>query len=150
MPAMADPDSAGEYLLASLPIGLWTEASRALSRNPTYVQQYIRRGKPLYLSDNDRRILVRLYNLDPARLRPPVKRGRRLGRPPENVGRQHLVDADLAQILLDTPQAAVLLRAFAGMSPTDQRAFLRLARSIPRAVVAVTPDNPGRPAAITV
>lgn len=120
-----------------------------MSRNPTYVQQYIRRGKPQYLFDADRRILVRLYKLDPEKLRPPVKRARRLGRPPENVGGQHLVDANIAQILLDTPQAAPLLRAFAGMSPSDRRAILQLARSIPRAAND-PPVDPARAVAITV
>ena len=156
---MADPDSARKYLLASLPIGQWTEASRALSRNPTYIQQYLRRGKPQYLSDADRRILVRLYKLDPDKLRPPVKRARRLGRPPprppagECRRPASLVNAGLAQILLDTPQAAPLLRAFARMSNSDRRAILQLARSIPRAVAdtpADTPADTARPVAITV
>lgn len=52
--------------------------SRLLGRNPAYVQQYIKRGSPRRLSEEDRRRLARYFGVDEAVLgAPPVAdRGR--------------------------------------------------------------------------
>jgi hypothetical protein len=53
--------------------------SRLLGRNPAYVQQYIRRGSPRRLAEEDRRRLARYFGIDEARLggpaAAPAKRG---------------------------------------------------------------------------
>ena len=65
--------AAHEYLEGALPLGQWAAASQLLGHNHAFIQQYIRRGKPKFLSDPDRAMLVRLYELDPDRLAPPEK-----------------------------------------------------------------------------
>lgn len=75
MRAMADPtmETARSYLEASLPLGQWAAASHAIGRDHAYIQQYIRRGVPRWLREEDRDILCRLYDLDAERLKPPAK-----------------------------------------------------------------------------
>ncbi|TXG83001.1 MAG: helix-turn-helix transcriptional regulator [Sphingomonadales bacterium] len=41
----------------------YASVSRLLGRNPTYVQQFIKRGVPRRLSESDRRILARHFNV---------------------------------------------------------------------------------------
>lgn len=48
-------------------------ASRALKRNHAYLQQFVRLGKPRYLKEEDRDLLVTLYGIDPKPLTPPAK-----------------------------------------------------------------------------
>ena len=127
---MADPESARAYLLASLPHREWTTISRALRRNPAYIQQYIRRGKPKWLSEDDRRILVRMYDLDPTKLRPPAKTAAPPRPRPVRERRKQMIDADLARILENSPGAPELLRTYTRMQPRDQRALLRLVGSV--------------------
>lgn len=49
-------------------------ASLALGRNHAYLQQFIERGKPRYLHEEDRRALADLYQIDVDDLRPPPKK----------------------------------------------------------------------------
>jgi hypothetical protein len=48
--------------------------SRLLGRNPAYVQQYIRRGSPRRLAEDDRRLLARYFGVDEALLGGPEAR----------------------------------------------------------------------------
>lgn len=73
---MAPPrdDEARAYLaefLATAGIDM-KAASLAIGRNHAYLQQYIKSGKPLWLRENDREGLARLYGVDPERLKPPA------------------------------------------------------------------------------
>ena len=45
--------------------------SRLLGRNPAYVQQYIKRGTPRRLAEEDRRLLARYFGVDEAALGAP-------------------------------------------------------------------------------
>ncbi len=49
--------------------------SRLLGRNPAYVQQYIKRGSPRRLAEEDRRRLARYFGIDEARLGGPAGEG---------------------------------------------------------------------------
>jgi phage repressor protein C with HTH and peptisase S24 domain len=50
--------------------------SRLLGRNPAYVQQYIKRGSPRRLAEEDRRRLARYFGIDDDRLGGPAIEGR--------------------------------------------------------------------------
>jgi hypothetical protein len=53
--------------------------SRLLGRNPAYVQQYIKRGSPRRLAEDDRRLLARYFGIDERVLGGPAgERGRGL------------------------------------------------------------------------
>jgi hypothetical protein len=46
--------------------------SRLLGRNAAYIQQYIKRGSPRRLAEDDRRLLARYFGVDEARLGGPA------------------------------------------------------------------------------
>ncbi|WP_414713678.1 S24 family peptidase [Sphingomonas sp.] len=46
--------------------------SRLLGRNPSYVQQYVRRGSPKKLDEADRAVLARYFGVEESRLGGPV------------------------------------------------------------------------------
>lgn len=48
--------------------------SRLLGRNPAYIQQYIKRGTPRRLGEEDRRLLARYFGIDEAGLGGPPAR----------------------------------------------------------------------------
>jgi len=50
--------------------------SKMLGKNPAYIQQYIRRGSPRKLDENDRRRLAEFYGVDESRLGAPAARAR--------------------------------------------------------------------------
>jgi phage repressor protein C with HTH and peptisase S24 domain len=50
--------------------------SRLLGRNAAYVQQYMKRGSPRRLAEEDRRLLARYFGVDEARLGGPASSGR--------------------------------------------------------------------------
>src|SRR5687767_6926573 len=45
--------------------------SRLLGRNPAYIQQYIKRGTPRRLAEEDRRLLARYFGVDERELGAP-------------------------------------------------------------------------------
>ena len=47
--------------------------SRLIGRNPAYVQQYIKRGSPKRLAEDDRRALARYFRIDEALLGGPAR-----------------------------------------------------------------------------
>jgi phage repressor protein C with HTH and peptisase S24 domain len=47
--------------------------SRLIGRNPAYVQQYIKRGSPRRLAEDDRRALARYFRIDEALLGAPAR-----------------------------------------------------------------------------
>jgi hypothetical protein len=51
--------------------------SRLLGRNAAYVQQYIKRGSPKRLAEEDRRLLARYFGVDEERLGGPARSGGR-------------------------------------------------------------------------
>lgn len=56
----------------------YSAVSRMLNRNPAYIQQFIKRGSPRKLDDEDRRILARFFGVDEQLLGgppPPVRDG---------------------------------------------------------------------------
>lgn len=67
-------EAAREYLRHSLPEGGWRAASLAIGRNHAFIQQYINRGKPTWLKEWDRGLLVSLYDFDADRLKQPPKK----------------------------------------------------------------------------
>jgi phage repressor protein C with HTH and peptisase S24 domain len=50
----------------------YASLSRLIGRNPTYVQQYIKRGVPRKLDEADRRTLARYFGIDESALGGPV------------------------------------------------------------------------------
>ena len=51
--------------------------SRLLGRNPAYIQQYIKRGSPRRLAEDDRRLLARYFGVDEAALGGPARAAER-------------------------------------------------------------------------
>lgn len=49
------------------------KASRAMGKNHAYLQQFVRSGKPKYLKEEDRALLVAMFGIDPTPLEPPKK-----------------------------------------------------------------------------
>ncbi|MFM2022545.1 MAG: hypothetical protein RJB02_2253 [Pseudomonadota bacterium] len=52
----------------------YSEISRLLGRNAAYIQQYIRRGSPRQLDDQDRSVLARFFGVDEKLLGGPARR----------------------------------------------------------------------------
>lgn len=52
----------------------YSEISRLLGRNAAYIQQYIRRGSPKQLDDQDRSVLARFFGVDEKVLGGPARR----------------------------------------------------------------------------
>ncbi|MBA4043989.1 MAG: peptidase S24 [Erythrobacter sp.] len=52
----------------------YSEISRLLGRNAAYIQQYIRRGSPKQLDDQDRSVLARFFGVDEKLLGGPARR----------------------------------------------------------------------------
>jgi peptidase S24-like protein len=59
--------------------GDYAGLSRLLGRNAAYIQQYMKRGSPRRLAEEDRRLLARYFGVEESRLGgPPAPRGRGL------------------------------------------------------------------------
>ncbi|MGE4323401.1 MAG: helix-turn-helix transcriptional regulator [Sphingobium sp.] len=88
----------------------YADLSRLLKRNPAYIQQFIKRGTPRKLDEEDRRILARYFGVEeevlggPARRQPPP--GVRRGMPP----------------VVAVPRLALGASAGAGSLDEDERA----------------------------
>lgn len=67
-----DPRTTIAALARSQGVSL-SELSRALGRNPAYVQQYIERGTPRRLAEQDRAVLARYLGVSEALLGGPVR-----------------------------------------------------------------------------
>ena len=112
--------AARAYLEGALPLGIWAEASKKIGHNHAFIQQFIRRGKPRFLTEPDRDLLVRTYDLDAEMLRPPRKSVRPIRRrPPRPAPRplggqdQRDVVADLSRPVAEDAERAELLRIWA-------------------------------------
>src|SRR5918992_1375634 len=53
----------------------YASLSRLIGRNPAYVQQYIKRGSPKRLDEQDRRLLARYFGVPETLLGAPDRRG---------------------------------------------------------------------------
>jgi hypothetical protein len=116
------PVAARKYLEDALPFGVWAEASRVLGRNHAYIQQYITRGTPRWLGEQDRHILARAYGLDEDRLRPPPRLPR-VGAKKAGVHRRD--DADVSpqrfDEIIDDPRALELIHACLRIVGDDEK-----------------------------
>jgi hypothetical protein len=72
--------AARAYLEGAIPFRMWAEVSKKIGHNHAFIQQFIRRGKPKFLAEADRDLLVRTYDLDAEMLKPPRKTVRPLRR----------------------------------------------------------------------
>jgi phage repressor protein C with HTH and peptisase S24 domain len=68
----ADPRAVLEYLIRERGED-YAGLSRLIGRNPAYVQQYIKRGTPRRLTEEDRRLLARYFCIDEALLGAPER-----------------------------------------------------------------------------
>jgi phage repressor protein C with HTH and peptisase S24 domain len=73
--ADADPREALERLIRERGED-YASLSRLIGRNPAYVQQYIKRGTPRRLAEEDRRLLARYFGVEESLLGGPPERGR--------------------------------------------------------------------------
>lgn len=73
--ADADPRAALERLIRERGED-YAGLSRLIGRNPAYVQQYIKRGTPRRLAEEDRRLLARYFGVEESLLGGPPARGR--------------------------------------------------------------------------
>lgn len=99
------------------------EASRAIGRSHAYLQQYITRGKPRWLSESDRAGLVRLYELDDESLKPPPADLALDLTPAALSGNRHdqsKIDAPRRRKVIDDPRELQLLDTW-GKVPEDRR-----------------------------
>ncbi|HEY7810691.1 MAG TPA: S24 family peptidase [Allosphingosinicella sp.] len=83
--------------------------SRLIGRNPAYVQQYIKRGTPKRLSEEDRRALSRYFAIDEALLGGPV------------------APAEASADLLSVPRLDVAASAGPGAEAGEERPLGRIA-----------------------
>lgn len=113
----------------------YASLSRLIGRNPTYVQQFVKRGVPRRLSEDDRRKLARRLAVDE----------RLLGGPEEQAGRAVLARADAGQAAGDyvlIPYLEVNASAGAGAVDAGEApvAVLAFQSSWVRDVASDTPD----------
>ena len=71
---MDDARQALDELISSRKGCTYSGISRLLGRNVSYIQQYIRKGSPRYLDENDRNILARFFGVDERVLGAPPHR----------------------------------------------------------------------------
>jgi len=70
---MDDPRTALEELIRQRGVN-YSSISRLLGRNVSYIQQYLRKGSPRHLDEQDRQILAQFFGVDEAVLGGPVAR----------------------------------------------------------------------------
>jgi hypothetical protein len=98
----------------------YASLSRRLGRNPTYIQQFVKRGVPRRLSETDRRALATHFGIAE----------RLLGGPEEGPGRAVMARPDLVQRAEDyvlIPQLSVGASAGAGTMPGNEAPLAALA-----------------------
>lgn len=146
---MIDPTDARRYLEAMLPLGHWQAASRAMGRNHAFIQRYIRRGVPRWLSECDRDWLTRTYpHLDAERLKPPSADVRLDLKRERTLAKQDKKPRIDSPILSDTEQMArraELLRVWARI-PVDKQPLalegLKIAAKMADRNAAIGPSDP--------
>jgi hypothetical protein len=117
----------------------YASLSRLLGRNPTYIQQFVKRGVPRRLSETDRRVLAQHFGIAE----------RLLGALDETGSRAVIARPGLAQRAEDyvlIPQLAIEASAGSGIEPGDETplAVLAFQANWVRGIAS------GRPEALTV
>ena len=90
--------------------------SRLLGRNAAYIQQYIRRGTPRKLDEQDRRVLARYFGVDEALLGAPA---------PDRTPEAHPIGPikrRSSKAIASIPRLRLEVSAGVGMVPGDERA----------------------------
>jgi hypothetical protein len=98
----------------------YASLSRRLGRNPTYIQQFVKRGVPRRLSETDRRVLAQHFGIAE----------RLLGGPEDGAGRAVVARPGLVQRAEDyvlIPQLAVDASAGPGTEPGNEAPLAALA-----------------------
>jgi hypothetical protein len=98
----------------------YASLSRRIGRNPTYIQQFVKRGVPRRLSESDRRVLASHFGIAE----------RLLGGPEEGPGRAVVARPGLVQRAEDyvlIPQLGVGASAGGGAEPGDEAPLAALA-----------------------
>ncbi len=98
----------------------YASLSRRIGRNPTYIQQFVKRGVPRRLSENDRRVLAAHFGIAERLLGGPEEAGSRAV-----VSRPGLVQRAEDYVLI--PQLAVGASAGAGSEPGSEAPLATLA-----------------------
>lgn len=98
----------------------YASLSRRIGRNPTYIQQFVKRGVPRRLSENDRRVLAAHFGIAERLLGGPEEADTRAV-----VSRPGLVQRDEDYVLI--PQLAVGASAGAGSEPGSESPLAILA-----------------------
>lgn len=126
-----DPRAVLDALVAASGVS-YAALSRMLRRNDAYLQQYVKRGTPRALAEEDRALLAAFFRIDEARLGGPARRAapaiRRLDvaasagpgalAEDDRAGGTMIVDpALLASLGLDRAQAALLAARGDSMAP---------------------------------
>jgi hypothetical protein len=83
--------------------------SRAIGRNAAYVQQYLYRGSPAYLHEDDRLKLANYFKVSPEEFRP--SRGTTMQESP--VSDSHILDAAIIATLIALTESGRSLDEFA-------------------------------------
>ena len=111
-------DEARSYLLRFLREQDITlkDASLLTGKSHAYLQQYVRKRKPVWLPEEVRELLAREYGIDPERLKPPTLRAQ------IHVGGQQNGDIKPPgdHQLIDEPRLIELIRIW-GRLPEDRR-----------------------------
>jgi hypothetical protein len=98
----------------------YASLSRLLGRNPTYIQQFVKRGVPRRLSETDRRVLARHFGIAERLLGAPEEAGARAV-----MARPGLVQRAEDYVLI--PQLAIGASAGHGLEPGDETPLAVLA-----------------------
>jgi hypothetical protein len=98
----------------------YASLSRLLGRNPTYIQQFVKRGVPRRLSETDRRVLAQHFGISERLLGAPVDYGARAV-----MSRPGLVQRGEDYVLI--PQLSVGASAGDGAEPGDETPLAVLA-----------------------
>jgi len=116
---MVDPRSALEALVRERGED-YASLSRLIGRNPAYIQQYIKRGSPQKLDEEDRRTLAAYFSVPEQMLGGPAEKAVR-ALPAEMVGARR--EADLVLV----PQLDIGASAGPGALAGDERPHSRIA-----------------------
>lgn len=118
---MVSPEDARQYLEEALRRegATLVAASLEVGRNRAYIQQYIRGGKPQYLSEETRAAIVRRWpSIDPERLRPPPRKS---SAPSSNQQNQAQVHPPGYGKFVDDPRTLDLLEAWERIKKPELR-----------------------------